>query len=258
MAPVSVFQLICSGTRSPRKQLVAHADSENRLVSLHCLAETIYGHLAELRIAGTVGNEESVIVEAEEIIVPWHPYKLDASVHEAAEDIVLDSAVHEDDFLLSGAVADDFLAAHYVNLVVEIRVVNLFRRRGILSVRNNDSEHRSILSQDLGKFPCINAVDTRYLLLLEPLIEALDGIPVAVLERIFGNDESPDPDFFRFEIEGDAIGVCSLVRHAVIADDRVGHTKNLSRVGRVGKAFRISHHCRGEHDLTVARLVVSE
>ena len=48
MAPVAVFQFICIGAPRPGEELVAHAYSENRLVSFHRLAEVGHSHIAEL------------------------------------------------------------------------------------------------------------------------------------------------------------------------------------------------------------------
>ena len=141
---------------------------------------------------------------------------------------MLDAAVHENDFLVPATVPDYFLAAYDIYLIVKVRVMHPGRIHCVLSFRNNDSEHGTILPEDLGKLSCVDSVDSRDFLLLEPLVKALDCVPVTVLERVLRNYQAPYPDFLRLEIGRNAVTVCTLVRHTVVADNRIGHTENLT------------------------------
>ena len=101
MTSVTIFQFICGRTCSPGHQLVTHTDSENRLILSHGLADILDCLRAEFRVAGTIGNEQSVIIYIQEIIVPWNADELHATIHETSQYIMLDTAVHKNDFLVS-------------------------------------------------------------------------------------------------------------------------------------------------------------
>ena len=89
-----------------------------------------------------------------------------------------------------------------------------------------------MLAQHLRQFARVNARDARHLLALEPLAEALDGIPMGMLLAIIG--------------------------HAIVAHQRKSHREKLTRIGRVGKALRVAHHGSVEHYLAGHGLLVAE
>ena len=223
---MTVFELVGVGACSPGQQLVAHAYSENRFVRLHGFPEVGDGHIAELRVAGTVGDEQTVIFKGVEIEVPRHSDHFNPSLHEAAEDVVLHSAIDHHDSLGALAVFDDFLAADFGNLVLEVRVID----RKILghSVRYDHSEHRTLLPEKLGDRPGVDAVDSWNLLLLKPLVKALHRIPVTVVKGIVADHHTPDPDPFRLEVARYAILVKPFRWNTIISYQWVGYTKDLS------------------------------
>ena len=178
VAAVAVFELVGRSACRAGEQLVAHTDAEDRLVPFEGLSDVADGLFAELRIARTVGNEKAVIVQGGEIIVPRDPYDPDSPADEAAEDIVLDAAVHKDDGLVAFAVGLDFLAADQFYLVLKVRVLD--RKVFFHALRNYHSEHRAVVAQHLGDSPGVHAPDARDALLLHPGIQAADSVPVAV------------------------------------------------------------------------------
>ena len=129
---------------------------------------------------------------------------------------------------------------------------------GLLTFRDYLSEHWTVVTEHLGDFSRIHAVDSGNFLLFHPFVQALDSIPVAILEWIFWYHEASYPDFFGFKVLGYSILVNAFIRNAVVSDKRIGDTKNLSGIGRVREAFRITYHGSGEYHFSIARLVITE
>ena len=198
MTAVPVLQFIGVGPAGSGEQLVAHTYSENWLVAFHRLAHVSYGDIAELRVARAVRDEEAVVVKFVEIVVPRHSDYFHSPLHKASEDVVLDSAVNHHDSLGAAAIFNDILAADDGDLVGEVRVID--RKILLDTVRNNHSKHRALLAEKLRDGAGVDPEYSRNLLLFQPLVEALDRIPVAVVEGIVAYDDSPHPDLFRFEI----------------------------------------------------------
>ena len=192
VAAVAIFQFIGVGTSGPGEQLVAHAYSENRLVPFHRLAKVGDRDVAELRVARPVGDEQPVVVELVEIVVPRHPDDFHSPFHEAPEDVVLHATVNHHDCLGAAAIFNHILAADDGDLVGEVRVVD--REILLHAVRNDHSEHRALLAQKLRDGAGVDPEYSRNPLLLQPFIEALDRVPVAVVEGIVADHDSPYPD----------------------------------------------------------------
>ena len=148
MAPVSIGKL--EGLRSRRQghQLASEADAEDRAVSLQRLPDMVDGFRADGRIAGTVGQEQPVVVHLREIVVPRHPHDLDVPGNQAAEDVVLDAAIDQDNPLGALAVPDDLLAADGLDQVV-------FDLPGRLraAIDDNPPRHHALLPDHPGQSP---------------------------------------------------------------------------------------------------------
>src|SRR5574344_73639 len=169
MTSMSIFQFECLGPSSPCQKLVAHTDTEYRFASVHCLAQMFLGDSAEFRIAGTIGNEESVVVHISEIIIPRDSDNCNVSLNEAAQDIVFDTAIHQNDLFVSCLVCDRLLATYNCNLILLIRISD--RKTFFNAFRYDHSKHRAILPQCLSQRPGVNAVDSWDFLFLEPFIQ---------------------------------------------------------------------------------------
>ena len=253
---VAVFQLVGGGAGGDAQQLVAHADAADGFISLQGLADVLHRDLAERRVARAVGDEEAVPVELVEVVVPRDADQLHAALHQAAQDLVLDAAVHQDHLLVALAVADHFLAADDRDLVVQVGVGNgCDRLRAFL---HDLAEHRALFAQQLGQRARVDPADAGDLLLLEPFVQALDGVPMAVFLTVVGDDQAPDVDLLGFEGLADAVGIHFHLRDAVITDERIGDAEDLARIGGVRKTLGIAHHRRGEHHFSIARAVVAE
>ena len=103
------------------------------------------------------------------------------------------------------------------------------------------------LADDLRDPARVHAPNARHAVVLEPLSEAFARVPVAVLERIVGDDQSADVDTVRFEKAQQTVLLRKL-RNSVVADQRIGRHEDLTAVRRVGQAFGITGHGCVEDD----------
>ena len=116
-----------------------------------------------------------------------------------------------------------------------------------------------MLAQHLRQFARVNARDAWHLLALEPLAEALDGIPMGILLAIIRYNQCGGVDTVALhEVGKTRLLVKCEWRHAIVAHQRKSHREKLTRIGRVGKALRVAHHGSVEHHLAGHGLLVAE
>ena len=100
MAAVSVFQLVYFSSSGFGKQLIAHADAEDReLLILHRLTDVLNGSITGVGIAGTIGDKQSVELQPVEIIVPGNADDFHPPSQQTADDVGLHTAIHKDNLL---------------------------------------------------------------------------------------------------------------------------------------------------------------
>ena len=100
VAPVSVLQFVDGGTASLCQKLVAHADAADRTVAGKRFADVLYGSVAGIGVARTVAEEETVVVQVVEVVVPRDADDHEVPLQKAADDVVLDAAVEEHNLFL--------------------------------------------------------------------------------------------------------------------------------------------------------------
>ena len=100
VAPVSVLQFVDGGAASLCQELVAHADAADRTVAGKRFADVLYGSVAGIGVARTVAEEETVVVQVVEVVVPRHADDHEVPLQKAADDVVLDAAVEEHNLFL--------------------------------------------------------------------------------------------------------------------------------------------------------------
>ena len=122
VGPVSIFQFIGLRPCGKSKELIAHADSENRFVSLQGNFQMVNGFPAKDRITRSVGDKESIPIQGIEIIVPRDPQDRRPPGCKAAKNLMLDATVDQDDFFRSVTIDQDFPATDFCDLVFGIRV----------------------------------------------------------------------------------------------------------------------------------------
>ena len=256
VAAMAVFQLEGVGTRGPGQQLVPHADAEDGLVFLHGLPEVPHRGLTQFRVAGAIGDEQPVVFKCVEVVVPRYPYQADAPFYEAAQDIVFHSAVDQHHCFVAVSVTYCLRAAYQRHLVLGIGVGDGEIPAG--AMRLDDAGHRAFFAQGLREGPGVYAVDTGYVLFLEPGVQALHSVEMAVGFRIVADDKAPCPDALRLEVAADAVFVGFFGRYPVIAYERIAYTENLAAVRRVGKTFGVTHHGGREHEFSISRGCIPE
>ena len=67
-------------------------------------------------------------------------------------------------------------------------------RRPHLSRQLDLSQNRAVLPDALGQGAGVQAVQRRHVVLLEPVSEALEAVPVGVVRRVEGHDQALDVD----------------------------------------------------------------
>lgn len=185
---VSVLQLIYCGTGCFAKELVAHAYSTDWFCGLtHVLSDYFHSVGASVRIAWTIGKEESVDVHRRIIVIPWHAYYLHATVYEATYYIGFYTAVDQNDFLSGTLVVSYYLLAGYLVDKVHALVVGFPDIVGFV-VEEDFSHHYTVFPEHLGQFTCVDASYSGDVLALEPVGKALHSIPMAVFLAVVGDD----------------------------------------------------------------------
>ena len=120
---------------------------------------------ALLWIARSIRKEQTIEVKLIEIVVPWNPDNLNASVYQATNDVGLDTTVNKHyTFARSLVIANDLLAAHLLHPIDAsvIGVIGVFR-----VFRNNHTTlHHPALSESLSEPSSVDARDGRNLLAL--------------------------------------------------------------------------------------------
>ncbi|KAH3675308.1 hypothetical protein OGATHE_001648 [Ogataea polymorpha] len=197
VASVTEFQLQSRCARGSGHQLVAQTNTENRRLGL---LETLSQFLDNVghhrRIAGTIGDEQPIVLLVGEVVVPWHHLKRNTAVHKASDLVVFHTHVDSND---SDHLAVRTHSGHLLRRIVNHRFLggnnsNQVLRVGIHPLRNNkivfpglrvhalgnasawllqtqSTESGTVLSKFLSQGPGIDTVDGRNTLALQPLAE---------------------------------------------------------------------------------------
>ena len=125
MAAVSVFQFVDGCASGFCQQLVTHADTADRFISGECLADILDGRIAGIRVAGAVADEQAVVFQRIEIVIPGYANDGYITLQQAANDVMLHPAVHQDNplFAFTFPVSNHFLAGHFI-YIIHIRVLS--------------------------------------------------------------------------------------------------------------------------------------
>ena len=230
MAAVSVFQFEGGRSGGDRQQLVAQADAEDRLAERNRLFDVGDRGPALLRVSGAVRQHHPVVFELREIVVPRYADHRRVAVAQAADDVVLATAVDQYDPVPTVTVSLRLFRADLRDEIFAVRIDELLRLGR--SFYEHLAEHHAAFADDLGDLPRIDAANGRNVVVGEPFAEAFDRVPMAVLERVVGDDQTPDVDTVRFE-ESEHPVFFGKLRNAVIAHQRVGNHQNLAAVRRI-------------------------
>ncbi len=126
-------------------------------------------------VARSVGDEESVVVEGTEVVVPRHAYQPHLLFEQLTDDVELHATVDQHYRFLTCSIFDHLPAAHLRHQVLLFGIV-VFHL--IIPVVDDLAQHGALLAQHLGEHAGVDAADAGDTLLAEPLPQALHTVPV--------------------------------------------------------------------------------
>lgn len=253
---VAVLELdgLCAG--GERDELVAHADAhDGDLGGLEELAQVVDGLGAVGRVAGSVGDEDAVEVVGDLLdgVVVREAGDAGAAGDEAAEDVLLDTAVDEGNVHVAKGRADveGCLGRDAADQVDGLGVDEGLVLVGVVLLADGDAGKGGTLLTEVGDdLASVDAGDGGDTLASAPLRERLNGGPVAVLQGVVLDDDARGLDVGGLEVAEQTVLITGSGGHTVIADEGLSEDKNLSTVGRIGHRLRVSHERGGEDGFT--------
>ena len=249
---VSVLELDGAGTDGEGEELVAEADAhDGDLGGVHEAGEVVRGLLAVDRVAGAVGDEDTVKVGGDLVdgVVVGEDGDGGTSADEAAKDVLLDTAVDQGNVELGAGGLDNEggLGANPLDEVDLARVEEGLILIGVVLLTDGDpGERRTLLSEVSDDGTGVNAGDGGHTLTGAPLAQALDCSPVAVLLGDVGDDDTGALNVGGLEVLEKVVVVSFVRRHTVVADQGLGEDQNLASVGGIGHGLGIADQGGGE------------
>ena len=250
---VAVLQLDGAGASGEGQELVAEADThDGDGRGLHEAVEVVDGLLAVGGVTGAVGDEDTIEAVGDLVdgVVVGEDGHGGAAGDKAAEDVLLDTAVEETNVELGVGRLDDEgrLGADLLDEVHRAGVEERLVLVGIVLLADGDlGERRALLTEEGDDGAGVDARDGGHALARAPLVQALDGGPVAVLLSDVGNDDTGALDVRRFEVLEQVVLVTLVGRDAVVPDERLGEDQDLAAVRRVGHGLGVADE-RGRED----------
>lgn len=253
---VAILELDGLGARGERDQLVAHADAhDGDLRRLEELAQVVHGLGAVGGVAGPVGDEDAVEVVGDLVdgVVVGEAGDAGAAGHQAAEDVLLDTAVDQGNVHVAerGADVERCLGGDAADQVDGLRVDEGLVLVGIVLLANGDAgEGGTLLAEVSDDLASVNARDGGDTLAGAPLGKRLNGGPVAVLQGVVLNNDTRGLDVGGLEVAKQTVLVTSSRGHTVVANQRLSEDKDLATVRGIGHGLRVSDERGGEDGFT--------
>lgn len=252
---VAVLELNRSGADGEGEELVAQADShDGDGRSIHETGEAVDSFLAMSRVAGAVGDEDTIEVLSHLVdgVVVGQNCDGSATADEASENVLLDAAVDEGNVQVGAGGLDDkrSLGANTLDQVDLARVDKALIFVGVVLVTNGDSGERgTLLSEEGDDFSGINSRNSGDALAGAPLAQTLNGSPVAVVEGNIGHDNTGALNVGGFKVLEEVVLVALFRGDSVVANQGLGEDEDLTAVGRVGHGLGVSDEGRGKDSL---------
>mmetsp|Transcript_39309 Transcript_39309/g.95114 ORF Transcript_39309/g.95114 Transcript_39309/m.95114 type:complete len:307 (+) Transcript_39309:3810-4730(+) len=263
---VTVLQLVGLGTSGQSKQLVSKTDTKDwlGLLQVQGVLDRLDGSCAHLWVTRTVGQEETLPINVGwvglQVVVEWNDGQFNlVGVDQVSDNVVFDTAVvGNDPWGLSLSVGDNLLGGDFSDQVSIIGVLEHIFTDGTSKLLWLDgrfdlksSKDGTVFSQGLCQLSGINTKDSWDTRFLEPVAKRLFCIPVRMLPRVAGNNQSRDVDLLAFKVLGKTVGVhCGFVGDTIVSNQWVCEHKDLATVTRIGQCFRVSNHSSVEDDLS--------
>lgn len=97
LTSVAEWKFVCLATSSVSEQLVTQADTKYGLAYVHGLTDVLNGNCESGRVAGTVGNEETMVFSLKvlgEVIIVGDDFDRCSFVNKSTDDVVFDATVN--------------------------------------------------------------------------------------------------------------------------------------------------------------------
>lgn len=250
---VAVLELDGAGADGESEKLVAEANAHNGdLGRLHETGEVVDSLLAVGRVTGAVGDEDAVVVLGYFVngIVVRENGDRRAAAHQAAENVLLDTAIEQSNMELGARRLnhEGSLGADALNQVDLAGIDEALVLVGIVLVTNRDSGKGGTLLTEVGDdFAGVDARDGGDTFTGTPFAQALNSRPVAVLEGDIGDNHASDLNMGRFKVLEEVVVVALAGRNTVVSNERLGEDEDLPTVRWVGHGLGIADQ-RGSED----------
>lgn len=253
---VTVLQLDSTSASRKSQKLVAQTDTEDgNLRCLHQTAKVVGGVLAVGGVTGAVGDEDTIEVVSDLVngVIKGEHSNTSSAVHEATQDVLLDTTVeHSDMALRVGSTDVEWrLGADLANKVDLLGVGESLILVGIILLADGDTSKGGTLLSEIGDDGAsVDSRDSRDTLTRAPFAEALNGGPVRVLFRSIGHNHTSRLEVGRFEVLQKAARVFGGGWNTIVTNQRLGENQDLTPVRRVSQGFRITNQGGGEDGLS--------
>lgn len=255
VSTVTVLHLDGASTGGQSQKLVAQADTHDwDRRRLNQSGQVVNGVLAMSWVTRAVRDEDTIEVRSDLVdgeIVRQHSHSR-SSANQAAEDILLDTAVDQSDVEGGVGCGDDkwSLGAdplHKVNLARVDEALILICV--VLVTDRNPSQGRTLLTEVRDNGTGVNARNGGHTLTRTPLSQALNRGPVAVLLSHIRHNNSGTLDVRGLEVLEEVEFVANVRRNTVVANERLGEDQNLATVGGIGHGLRVANKGGGKDGL---------
>ena len=222
MATVSVFQFVDGGASGFCQQLVTHADTADRFVSGERFADILNGRIAGIRVAGTVADEQAVVFQRIEIVIPGHADNRYITFQQAADDVMFHAAIYQDNAFLTFAfaVSNHFLTGHFI-YIIHIRVFSEIGCFNFFPANHDLSHHHAMFAQFLGQGTCIDPINSGNTFFFQPASQTLYSIPMTILMTVIAYDDGIGMYLFTLHESGNSIRPKRTGGYTVISYQRI-------------------------------------
>src|SRR5690606_29496412 len=139
----------------------------------------------QLRVAGAAADQQAIVLLVLQVIVVGDALHAHAALYQVADDAFLAAAIQDDNRAGSLAVFLRRFTTHLFDDLVTFRVPDLDGLAGLLEL----AKHRAAFAQVLGQRPRVHPHQGGDVVLLEPVGEAAERLPVAVLAAVIADDQ---------------------------------------------------------------------
>lgn len=253
---VTVLELDGAGADGESEKLMAEANAhDGDLRSLHEASKVVDSLLAMGRVTWAVGDEDTVVVLCHFVnrIVVRENGDRRAAAHQAAENVLLDTAVEQSNVEFGARRLNHkgSLGADALNQVDLAGIDEALVLVGVVLVTNRDSgKGRTLLTEIGDDFAGVDARDGGDTFAGTPFAQALDSRPVAVLEGDIGDNHASNLNMGRFKVLEEVVVVALARGNTVVSNERLGEDEDLPSVRWVGHGLGIANQRGGEDGFT--------